>query len=55
MQEFIIGDDEMAKECPFCKYFEIWPKMNDMGWFFCQRPNCGKMSCNICYHEMPVA
>jgi len=42
----------MRKSCDvlsFCKYFEIWPKKNEMNFLFCKGEDCKQMSCTVCH------
>ena len=47
-----ISTDELSQGCPFCNYFEIWPKKNEMNFFYCKSVECKKMSCTICHKNI---
>ncbi len=47
-----IAADEKLSSCPFCTYFEIWPKANvGMDFMWCRKENCHKVTCAHCNVE----
>ena len=48
-----LDDDQKLASCPYCTYFEIWPKLYcGMDRFFCRDAACRKISCVHCYLKM---
>eukprot|EP01038_Epipyxis_sp_PR26KG_P011032 gene11032-14813_t len=44
-----LQEDEKMANCPFCSYFEVWPKaMTGMEFLFCRNEPCLKSSCFHC-------
>ena len=44
-------DDEIFFGCPFCDFGAVYQRDDVPLFFFCERPQCKKMSCTVCHKE----
>mmetsp|Transcript_27182 Transcript_27182/g.24065 ORF Transcript_27182/g.24065 Transcript_27182/m.24065 type:complete len:132 (+) Transcript_27182:225-620(+) len=53
---FITMDSNINKMvgCPFCKSFEIWPKIKNSHCFICPNEACKMSSCTICCKKIEL-